>query len=74
VDDHQVRFSTWLGRDPAFEVVGDDEGRFRGLLERAVVDSDAFHTTAPAPDVRASAKRFEQLVNGLFTVRLDRCG
>jgi UDP-N-acetylglucosamine transferase subunit ALG13 len=70
VDDHQVQFSRWLDRDQDVTVVGNDEGSFRDLLEHVVADRDAFRGAAALPDVRASALRFEGLIDELFTERV----
>ncbi len=73
VDDHQVRFSRWLSRDPGVEVV-DDEERFRDVLDMALADRNAFRSAAPPSDVRASVMEFSRLVTELFAVPVGRCG
>lgn len=73
VDDHQIRFSRWLSRDPGVEVV-EDEARFRAVLDVAIADRDGFRAVAPPSDVRASVMRFERLVVELFDASLVRVG
>lgn len=65
VDDHQVRFCSWMA-DRDLIHLADDEQAFHALLDLAAEDRDVFRIEAGNDSVAQSVEAFESLVEPLI--------
>jgi UDP-N-acetylglucosamine transferase subunit ALG13 len=72
VDDHQLVFTRRVANEGRI-ALAEDEGRFRALLERALVAPLPPRTSA-GPSTEQTVRRFEAIIDELVPAKEDRIG
>lgn len=73
VDDHQVRFATYMG-GLGFVKVAESESRLRALLEEALAGSSEFQAEPTADRLSETSSRFGSLVENLLKISPPKDG